>query len=101
MLIAGLFVWAVGSAAAPLAASATLLGAVLLSIQQLVGDAGGIAVHITDRTLRQSHTPATHLARVDASIRAVTHVCSLAGALLSGVLAEGSARARCCSPRRP
>ena len=88
LLIAGLFVWAVGSAAAPLAASATLLGALLLCTQQLIGDAGGVAVHITDRTLRQSHTPQTHLARVDASIRTVTHVFSLGGALLSGVLAE-------------
>ena len=45
LLVAGLFVWALGSAAAPLAASATLAGALLLCTQQLVGDAGGIAVH--------------------------------------------------------
>lgn len=88
LLIAGLFVWAVGSAAAPLAASATLVGALLLCAQQLIGDAGGVAVQITDRTLRQSHTPDTHLARVDASIRSVTHGFTLAGALLSGMLAE-------------
>jgi MFS family permease len=88
LLVAGLFVWAVGSAAAPLAASATLAGALLLCTQQLVGDAGGIAVQITDRTLRQSHTPQTHLARVDASIRTLTHAFTLAGALLSGALAE-------------
>ncbi|MGB3429182.1 MAG: MFS transporter [Burkholderiaceae bacterium] len=88
LLIAGLFVWAIGSAAAPLAASATVLGALLLCAQQLIGDAGGITVHIADRTLRQSHTPQTHLARVDASIRTVTHVFTLAGALLSGALAE-------------
>lgn len=60
----------------------------LLCLQQLVGDAGGMAYQITDRTLRQSHTPDTHLARVDASIRTVSHACTLAGALLSGVLAE-------------
>jgi predicted MFS family arabinose efflux permease len=88
LLVAGLFVWAIGSAAAPLAASATLAGALLLCTQQLVGDAGGIAVHIADRTLRQSHTPQTHLARVDASIRTLTHVFTLTGALLSGALAE-------------
>jgi hypothetical protein len=88
MMVAGLFVWAIGSAAAPLAVSATLLGAVLLCVQQLVGDAGGIAVQITDRTLRQSHTPHTHLARVDASIRTLSHGCTLFGALLSGALAE-------------
>lgn len=88
LLVAGLFVWAIGSVAAPLAASATLAGVLLLCTQQLVGDAGGIAVQITDRTLRQSHTPRTHLARVDASIRTLTHGFTLAGALLSGVLAE-------------
>jgi hypothetical protein len=81
-------VWAVGSAAAPLAASAGLVGLLLLATQQLIGDAGGIAFQITDRTLRQSHTPATHLARVDASIRALTHAVTLAGALLGGALAE-------------
>ena len=88
LLIAGLFVWAIFSAAAPLAVSATLVGALLLCTQQLLGDAGGIAVQITDRTLRQSHTPETHLARVDASIRTITHGLTLAGALLSGTLAE-------------
>lgn len=70
-----------------LAASTTLLGALLLCTRQLVGDAGGIAVHIADRTLRQSHPPETHPARVDASIRTVTHAFTL-GALLSGVHAE-------------
>jgi predicted MFS family arabinose efflux permease len=88
LLVAGLAVWAVGSAAAPLAASAGLLGVLLLCTQQLVGDAGAIAYHVTDRTLRQSSTPPTHLARVDASIRALAHAATLAGALLGGALAE-------------
>jgi Na+/melibiose symporter-like transporter len=88
LLVAGLFVWAIGSAAAPVAVSATVLGTLLLCAQQLIGDAGGITVHIADRTLRQSHTPQTHLARVDASIRTVTHAFTLAGALVSGALAE-------------
>jgi predicted MFS family arabinose efflux permease len=88
LLIAGLFAWAAGSAAAPLAASASLAGALLLCTQQLVGDAGGIVVHIADRTLRQSQAPQTQLARVDASIRTITHVFTLSGALLSGALAE-------------
>jgi predicted MFS family arabinose efflux permease len=88
MLVAGLFVWALGSAAGPLAVSASIAGVLLLCAQQLIGDAGGIAVQIADRTLRQTHAPATHLARVDASIRTVSHACTLAGALLSGTLAE-------------
>ena len=88
LLVAGLFVWAIGSAAAPTAATVGLAGLLLLCTQQLVGDAGGIAFAITERTLLQSHTPATHLARVDASIRTLSHAATLAGALVSGVLAE-------------
>jgi MFS family permease len=88
LLVAGLFIWAVGSAAAPAAASAGLLGVLLLCVQQLIGDAGAIAYRITDRTLRQSHASPALLARVDASIRTVSHGATLAGALLSGALAE-------------
>jgi predicted MFS family arabinose efflux permease len=88
LLVAGLLVWAISSAAAPAAAGAGLAGLLLLCTQQLVGDAGGIAYSITDRTLRQSATAATHLARVDASIRTLGHAATLVGALLSGALAE-------------
>jgi Na+/melibiose symporter-like transporter len=88
LLVAGLALWALGAAAAPLAGSATLVGALLLCTQQLVGDAGAIAYHITDRTLRQSRAPEAQLARVDASIRALGQGFTLAGALLAGALAE-------------
>jgi predicted MFS family arabinose efflux permease len=88
LLVVGLLIWAVGSAAAPAAASAGLLGVLLLCTQQLIGDAGAIAYQITDRTLRQSHAAPALLARVDASIRTVSHGATLAGALISGALAE-------------
>ncbi len=88
VLIGGLAIWAVGSACAPLAASASLLGALLLILQQVVGDSGATASQISDRTLRQSHAPADRLARVDAGIRTIGYACSLSGALLGGALAE-------------
>lgn len=88
LLVAGLAVWAIGSACAPLAAAATALGIALLAAQQLVGDAGAIVYLVTDRTLRQTHAPAAYLARVDAGIRTLGYGATLAGALVSGTLAE-------------
>jgi predicted MFS family arabinose efflux permease len=87
-LVVSLAVWAVGSAAAPLATAATVVGVALIALQQIVGDAGGMAYHITDRTLRQTHAAPELLARVDASVRTLGYVATLVGALLSGVLAE-------------
>lgn len=88
LLVASLVIWAVGSAAAPLATAATAAGIGLIALQQLVGDAGGMAYHIADRTLRQTHAPPEFLARVDASVRTLGYLATLAGALVSGVLAE-------------
>jgi predicted MFS family arabinose efflux permease len=88
LLVGGLAVWAVGSACAPLATSATLMGIVLLCVQQLVGDAGGLTYYVTDRTLRQSRAPEAFLGRIDASIRTLSNTATLFGALLGGALAE-------------
>jgi MFS family permease len=88
LLVSSLAVWAVGSAAAPLATAATVTGIALIALQQIVGDAGGMAYHIADRTLRQTHAPLELLARVDASVRTLGYGATLAGALVSGVLAE-------------
>jgi len=88
VLIGGLAIWAAGSACAPLAASASIAGAALLILQQVVGDAGAAGAQISDRTLRQSSAPQDRLARVDAGIRTVGYACTLAGALLGGALAE-------------
>ena len=52
-LVGSLALWAVGSVATPLATTAAL-AAVLIATQQIVGDAGGMAYGIADRTLRQA-----------------------------------------------
>jgi MFS family permease len=87
-LVGSLVVWAVGSVATPLATTAALAGMVLIAVQQIVGDAGGMSYAIADRTLRQTHAPPELLARVDASVRTLGYSATLTGALVSGVLAE-------------
>lgn len=88
LLVASLAVWAAGSSAAPLATTATFAGIALIALQQVVGDAGGMAYYIADRTLRQTHAPPELLARVDASVRTLGYSATLVGALVSGGLAE-------------
>jgi len=87
-LIGSLLLWAAGSAAAPIATTAGLIGVLLIATQQIVGDAGGMAYGIADRTLRQKHAPPQLLARVDASVRTLGYAATLLGATVSGVLAE-------------
>lgn len=87
-LIISLMVWALGSAATPLATGAGLAALALIALQQAVGDAGGMGYHIADRTLRQRHAAPQQLARVDASLRTLGYVATLAGALVSGALGE-------------
>jgi MFS family permease len=87
-LVGSLVLWAVGSVATPLATTAGLVGIVLIATQQIVGDAGGMAYLIADRTLRQSYAAPEFLARVDASVRTLGYTATLVGALVSGVLAE-------------
>lgn len=88
LLAASLALWAVGSAVASLATAATVAGIALIALQQIVGDAGGMAYHIADRTLRQRHAPPERLARVDASVRTLGYAATLVGAMVSGLLAE-------------
>ncbi len=87
-LVGSLALWALGTVATPLATTAALAGLVLIATQQIVGDAGGMAYHIADRTLRQTHAAPALLARVDASVRTLGYSATLVGALVSGVLAE-------------
>lgn len=87
-LVGSLILWALGSAAAPLATTAAFSGIVLIATQQIVGDAGGMAYLIAARTLRQTHAAPAFLARVDASVRTLGYAATLVGALVSGVLAE-------------
>ena len=87
-LVGSLALWTVGSVATPFATTAALAGLVLIAAQQIVGDAGGMAYHIADRTLRQTHAAPSMLARVDASVRTLGYSATLVGALVSAVLAE-------------
>jgi hypothetical protein len=59
----------------------------LLVGHQLIGDAGYVVHEIHDRTLRQSIAPADRLARVDAGLRTLGQLATLAGALGGGTLA--------------
>ena len=87
-LVGSLIIWAVGSVATPLATAASLTGIVLIALQQIVGDAGGMSYYIADRTLRQTYAAPELLARVDASVRTLGYGATLVGALVSGALAE-------------
>ena len=87
-LFAGLVLGTLGAIAAPLATGATLVGVLLLCAQQIVGDAGLTVYQVHDRTLRQARAPAAALARVDAGLRTLGHLGTLAGALVGGIAAE-------------
>jgi MFS family permease len=87
-LVGALALWAVGSVATPLATTTALAGLVLIAVQQIVGDLGAMSYIIADRTLRQTHAAPALLARVDASVRTLGYCATLAGALVSGALAE-------------
>jgi len=80
-VVFGLAVAAAGAILIPLASAPALAAVVLLVGHQLIGDAGYVLHEIHDRTLRQSIAPADQLARVDAAIRTLGQIATLAGAL--------------------
>ena len=82
----GLAALAIGAALAPLAASVVPVALALLVAQQVIGDAGHTLHDVHDRTLRQTAVPPHLLARVDAGIRSVGHLATLAGAAAGGLL---------------
>jgi MFS family permease len=88
----GAIVWGLGFAAlgafmVPLAGGPAAVAVALLVGHQLIGDAGYVVHEIHDRTLRQSIAPADRLARVDAGLRTLGQLATLAGALGGGTLA--------------
>ena len=87
-IVAGLAFFAFGAFCIPLAPGATMAGAMLLIAHQLLGDGGHTAFAVHDRTLRQTAVAPAFLARVDAGIRTLGQLATLAGALLGGVLAS-------------
>jgi MFS family permease len=86
-VVFGLAVATAGAILIPLASAPAMVAIVLLVGHQLIGDAGYVLHEIHDRTLRQSIAPADQLARVDAAIRTLGQIATLAGALGGGVLA--------------
>ena len=81
----GLAVYSVGAACVPLMGNAGVLAVLLLTMQQIVGNAGHTLhdvhdVHdVHDRTLRQTALPAALLARADAPVRSAGQLATLAG----------------------
>lgn len=70
----------------PLAHGAGWVAMALIAAQQIVGDAGDTLYDVHDQSLRQSSAPAAQLARVDAGIRTVGQLGTLAGAALGGLV---------------
>jgi Na+/melibiose symporter-like transporter len=83
----GLMALCIGSACIPLAGGAGATAVVLLVAHQLIGDSGHVAFEIHERTLRQTRAGTDMVARVDASIRTLGYVATLAGALGGGLFA--------------
>jgi MFS family permease len=83
----GLALLSLGTFCAPLAAGATLAGAALLVVQQVIGDGGQTVFQIHDRTLRQTAVAPDLLARADGGLRTLGQIATLVGALGGGWLA--------------
>lgn len=86
-MTAGLVLLALGALCIPLATGATLAGAALLVVHQLVGDGGATIFQVHDRTLRQTAVAPELLARVDGGLRTLGQLATLVGALGGGWLA--------------
>jgi MFS family permease len=86
-VVLGLGIAGLGSLLIPLATAPALRAIGFPVGHQLIGDAGYVLHDVHDRTLRQSIAPDDQLARVDAGIRTLGQLATLAGALAGAVLA--------------
>lgn len=86
----GLLLAAIGAACVAAVPGAGWLGVALLIAQQLIGDSGQTVYEVHDRTLRQTTLGPEWLARVDAGIRSVGQMATLAGALIGGAVATAA-----------
>jgi MFS family permease len=82
----GLAAFALGAICIPLAAVGGSAAIALLIAHQVVGDGGHTLHDVHDRTLRQTAVAPALMARVDAGIRSVGYVATLAGAVVGGLL---------------
>ena len=87
-MVVGLILSTLSSFFIPLAQGATLLAAVFLIAQQLMGDGGFIVYEINQVSLRQALAPERLLGRVNASMRFVAQGALLLGSLTGGLLGE-------------
>lgn len=88
-ILIGMVGFTLGNAIIPLAPmGAALVGAAILSAQQLVGDAFGTVYEIVEVSLIQSTTADRVLGRVNATIHTFTTLLTLAGAVIGGVIGE-------------
>ncbi len=86
-LAAGLVAAGIGALLIPLAPGAGIIGAAFLIGHQIIGDSGSVVASIHGRTLRQIHSPTAIRGRVDAALRGISQLATLAGALVGGGLA--------------
>ncbi|HSL98195.1 MAG TPA: MFS transporter [Candidatus Deferrimicrobiaceae bacterium] len=88
-ILIGMVGFMLGNAIIPLApAGAALVGAAILSTQQLFGDAFATVYEIVEVSLIQSTTADRVLGRVNATIHTFTTLLTLAGAIIGGVVGE-------------
>jgi MFS family permease len=87
-MVAGMLMMGVSALFIPAAQDATLIAAVLLVAQQLLGDGGYTVYEINQMSLRQAVAPERMLGRINASIRFIGLGAMLLGALAGGLIGE-------------
>jgi len=88
VMVATLFMAALGEAFIPLATAANAVGILFLVMQQLIGDSALTIYDINQVSLRQAIAPAHVLGRVNACVRVTEFGALLVGTVLAGVIGE-------------
>lgn len=88
VMVATLFLAALGEAFIPLATAANAVGILFLVMQQLIGDSALTIYDINQVSLRQAITPAHVLGRVNACVRVTEFGALLVGTVLAGLIGE-------------
>jgi len=88
-MVLGLAGFTFGNLLIPLAPSgAVVVGAALLTAQQLIGDSAGTVSDVVQTSLTQSIVEGRVLGRVNATVGTVTALLQLAGTIAGGIVAE-------------
>lgn len=88
VMVATLFLAALGEAFIPLATTANAIGILFLVLQQVIGDSALTVYDINQVSLRQAITPAHVLGRVNACVRVTEFGALLVGTVLAGLIGE-------------